>query len=59
VRRDGATIDAAELRAWLLARTERYKVPEAFYFVDALPAGGTGKGDRKAVAAMAKNRAPN
>jgi acyl-CoA synthetase (AMP-forming)/AMP-acid ligase II len=59
VRRDGATIDAAELRAWLLARTERYKVPEAFYFVDALPTGGTGKGDRKAVAAMAKNRAPN
>jgi acyl-CoA synthetase (AMP-forming)/AMP-acid ligase II len=59
VRRDGATIDAAELRAWLLARTERYKVPEAFYFVDALPVGGTGKGDRKAVAAMAKNRAPN
>jgi hypothetical protein len=34
-------------------------VPEAFYFVDALPVGGTGKGDRKAVAAMAKNRAPN
>jgi acyl-CoA synthetase (AMP-forming)/AMP-acid ligase II len=53
VRRDGATIDAAELRAWLLERTERYKVPEAFYFVDALPVGGTGKGDRKAVAAFA------
>jgi acyl-CoA synthetase (AMP-forming)/AMP-acid ligase II len=56
VRREGATIDAAELRAWLLARTERYKVPEAFYFVDALPVGGTGKGDRKAVAAFAATR---
>jgi acyl-CoA synthetase (AMP-forming)/AMP-acid ligase II len=53
VRRDGATIEAAELRAWLLARTERYKVPEAFYFLDALPVGGTGKGDRRAVTAMA------
>jgi acyl-CoA synthetase (AMP-forming)/AMP-acid ligase II len=56
VRREGATIDAAELRAWLLARTERYKVPETFYFVDALPVGGTGKGDRKAVAAFAATR---
>jgi acyl-CoA synthetase (AMP-forming)/AMP-acid ligase II len=44
------------LRAWLLERTERYKVPEAFYFVDALPVGGTGKGDRKAVAAFAATR---
>lgn len=58
VRRDGATVDAAGLREWLLARTERYKVPEAFYFVDALPVGGTGKGDRKAVAAMARSGVP-
>jgi acyl-CoA synthetase (AMP-forming)/AMP-acid ligase II len=53
VRRDGAALDAVELREWLLKRTERYKVPEAFYFVDALPVGGTGKGDRRAVTAMA------
>jgi acyl-CoA synthetase (AMP-forming)/AMP-acid ligase II len=53
VRREGAALDAASLREWLLVRTERYKVPEAFYFVDVLPVGGTGKGDRKAVAKMA------
>ena len=56
VRREGAALDAAELRAWLLERTERYKVPEAFYFVDALLVGGTGKGDRKAVVAFAATR---
>jgi acyl-CoA synthetase (AMP-forming)/AMP-acid ligase II len=52
VPRAGARLDAAALREWLLARTERYKVPEAFYFCDALPAGSTGKGDRKAVARL-------
>ncbi|MDI3468825.1 MAG: hypothetical protein OJF62_000888 [Pseudolabrys sp.] len=57
VRRDGASVDAVELREWLLKRTERYKVPEAFYFVDALPVGGTGKGDRRAVTAMAAKAA--
>jgi acyl-CoA synthetase (AMP-forming)/AMP-acid ligase II len=53
VRREGHELDAAALRAWLMERTERYKVPEAFYFVDALPAGSTGKADRRAVTAMA------
>jgi acyl-CoA synthetase (AMP-forming)/AMP-acid ligase II len=55
VLRDGAKPDAAALRDWLLARTERNKVPEAFYFHDAQPVGSTGKGDRKAVAKLAKN----
>lgn len=58
VRRDGEALDDDSLREWLLARTERYKVPEVFYFVDALPVGGTGKGDRKAVTAMAKPGLP-
>jgi long-chain acyl-CoA synthetase len=56
VLRDGAELDAAALREWLSGRTERYKVPEAFYFVDALPLGSTGKADRRAVAQMAQNR---
>jgi acyl-CoA synthetase (AMP-forming)/AMP-acid ligase II len=37
----------------LLARTERWKVPEVFHIRDALPAGATGKADRRAVAALA------
>jgi long-chain acyl-CoA synthetase len=56
VLREGATLDAATLREWLLAHTERYKVPEVFYFVDALPLGSTGKADRRAVARMAQSR---
>jgi acyl-CoA synthetase (AMP-forming)/AMP-acid ligase II len=52
VPRAGARLDAAVLRDWLAARTERFKVPEVFYFRDALPAGSTGKGDRKAVARL-------
>ncbi len=53
VPRAGAQLDAAALRQWLLARTERWKVPEAFHIRDALPAGATGKADRRAVAALA------
>jgi acyl-CoA synthetase (AMP-forming)/AMP-acid ligase II len=56
VRRDGHELDAATLRAWLTERTERYKVPEAFYFVDALPVGSTGKADRRTVTAMAMKK---
>jgi acyl-CoA synthetase (AMP-forming)/AMP-acid ligase II len=53
VPRAGADLDAAALRAWLLARTERWKVPEVLHVRDALPAGATGKADRRAVAALA------
>jgi acyl-CoA synthetase (AMP-forming)/AMP-acid ligase II len=53
VPRAGQTIDEMTLRDWLLARTERYKVPEVFYFRDVLPVGSTGKGDRRAVARLA------
>lgn len=53
VPRAGAQFDAATLRQWLLARTERWKVPEVFHVRDALPAGSTGKADRRAVAALA------
>jgi long-chain acyl-CoA synthetase len=49
----GAQLDVAALRAWLLARTERFKVPEVFYFRDALPSGSSGKADRRAVTQLA------
>jgi long-chain acyl-CoA synthetase len=53
VPRAGARLDAAALRDWLLARTERFKVPEVFHFRDALPSGSSGKADRRAVAQLA------
>jgi len=52
VPRAGARLDGAALREWLLARTERFKVPEVFHVRDALPVGSTGKADRRAVAAF-------
>ena len=56
VPRQGAALDPEALRAWLAARTERYKVPEVFYVRSALPAGATGKADRRAVARMAEGK---
>jgi long-chain acyl-CoA synthetase len=53
VTRAGARLDAAALRDWLLARTERFKVPDVFHFRDALPSGSSGKADRRAVAQLA------
>jgi long-chain acyl-CoA synthetase len=53
VPRAGAHLDGSELRDWLLARTERFKVPDVFHFRDALPAGASGKADRRAVAQLA------
>jgi acyl-CoA synthetase (AMP-forming)/AMP-acid ligase II len=55
VPRAGCRLDEAALRAWLLARTERFKVPDAFHVRDVLPVGSTGKADRRAVAALAAN----
>jgi len=53
VPRTGARLEEAALRDWLLARTERFKVPDVFHVRDTLPAGATGKADRRAVAALA------
>jgi long-chain acyl-CoA synthetase len=53
VTRAGASLDATALRGWLLARTERFKVPDVFHFRDALPSGPSGKADRRAVAQLA------
>jgi long-chain acyl-CoA synthetase len=52
VARPGAALDEATLRAWAAERIERYKLPDAFHFRDALPLGRTGKADRGAVAAL-------
>jgi acyl-CoA synthetase (AMP-forming)/AMP-acid ligase II len=54
VTRAGARLDAKTLRDWLLARTERFKVPDVFHFRDALPSGASGKADRRAVALLAE-----
>ena len=52
VPRAGARIDENELRAWMLARTERYKVPDSFIFKQALPVGPSGKVDRRTLATL-------
>jgi long-chain acyl-CoA synthetase len=49
----GARIDTAALRDWLIARTERFKVPDVFHIRDALPSGWSGKADRGAVTQLA------
>jgi acyl-CoA synthetase (AMP-forming)/AMP-acid ligase II len=43
VLRDGATSDEAGLREFCLARLAKFKVPQAFEFLDALPRTPTGK----------------
>jgi long-chain acyl-CoA synthetase len=53
VPRAGVEIDIASLRDWLMARTERFKVPDVFYIRDALPSGASGKADRRAVTQLA------
>ncbi len=45
------------LRDWLIARTERFKVPDVFHIRDALPSGSSGKADRRAVAQLAASAA--
>lgn len=45
-------LGAAELRAFLAERLERYKQPDVLYFAAELPAGRTGKADRGRFAAM-------
>lgn len=47
VARDPA-LSEADLRVWAKDRLERFKTPDVFHFVAALPAGRTGKADRGA-----------
>jgi acyl-coenzyme A synthetase/AMP-(fatty) acid ligase len=45
--RPGATVDAAALRDFVIARVEDCGVPEEIRFVESLPRGRTGKVDRR------------
>ena len=49
VLRSGHHGDAASLKAWAGDHLERYKLPDKIYLVDGLPAGSTGKADRRAL----------
>jgi acyl-CoA synthetase (AMP-forming)/AMP-acid ligase II len=42
------SLSESDLREWAKNRLERFKTPDSFHFVDALPAGPTGKADRAA-----------
>lgn len=52
VPRPGSTPDAEALRAWAGRHLDRYKLPDRIHFADALPLGGTGKADRRALRAL-------
>jgi long-chain acyl-CoA synthetase len=45
-----------DLRAWAKERLERFKTPDVFHFVEALPAGRTGKADRAAARLTLRTR---
>jgi fatty-acyl-CoA synthase len=51
VLREGATADAAELRAFLADRVARWQLPEHWAFVDEVPKTSVGKFDKKALRA--------
>jgi long-chain acyl-CoA synthetase len=53
VPRAGARVDTGSLRDWLLARTDRFKVPDVFHVRGALPSGSSGKVDRRIIAQLA------
>jgi long-chain acyl-CoA synthetase len=41
-------LNEVDLRTWAKERLERFKIPDEIHFVEALPAGRTGKADRTA-----------
>jgi long-chain acyl-CoA synthetase len=46
VLRAGATLDLPSLKKFLANKLEKFKQPDAYYVLDALPLGRTGKADR-------------
>ncbi|MGE4424878.1 MAG: AMP-binding protein [Solirubrobacteraceae bacterium] len=52
VRRDGATLDADGVRAYVKGHLARYKVPRDVAFIDALPRNPTGKVVKRRLAEM-------
>ena len=57
VLKPDAALTAHALRQWAAERTEKFKVPDAIYFRDALPVGATGKVQRSGVAQIAREAA--
>jgi long-chain acyl-CoA synthetase len=49
VLKPGATVSAPDLLAWASTKIERFKLPDAIYFCEAIPLGTTGKANRAAV----------
>ncbi|MBC6468704.1 long-chain fatty acid--CoA ligase [Actinomadura alba] len=52
VRRDGATVSAAELAAFLDGKVARWQVPENWTFIDEVPKTTVGKYDKKPLRAL-------
>ncbi|MFC7741635.1 hypothetical protein ACFQXA_12645 [Nocardiopsis composta] len=48
---EGASADAAELRAFLADRVARWQLPERWAFIDEVPKTSVGKYDKKALRA--------
>lgn len=57
VRRD-PRLSEEDLRLWAKDRIERFKTPDGFHFVEALPAGRTGKADRATARRFLEERHP-
>ena len=49
VAKAGRMVRGEDLRAWLAARIERYKIPDVIEIASDLPTGSTGKASRKAL----------
>ena len=56
VLKEGETMDAAEAEAYLRQSLAPYKIPVAYEFIEELPRTAAGKADRKALAAMYKEK---
>jgi acyl-CoA synthetase (AMP-forming)/AMP-acid ligase II len=56
VRRNGASVDEAALKAHALARAPAFMHPRRIWFLDALPLMGTNKIDKAALGAWARER---
>ncbi len=54
VLKDGETMDAEEVEAYLRKSLAPYKIPVAYEFISELPRTAAGKADRKALTAMYK-----
>ena len=55
VVREGATVDAEELKTWLGERTAKWWVPERWSFIDEVPKTSVGKFDKKVLRARHTN----